>query len=241
MSDRTGRLLLFARAPVLGCVKTRLQPELDEEQSLMLHRALVRDAVALIRRTAPDLNADAEISFSEPIGDADEFAQATVDLRVTTQRGDDLGERLVHAFQERLRPPVRRVVVIGSDSPTLTGADLAEAFGALDRSEVVIGPAEDGGYVLIGCSRMHVRPFQRIPWGTDRVLAETRRRLKKEKIPHVLLRAGRDLDTVQDLLRTWRELEHLQEVGAEEPAPETLAALRDIMHQTPELHARLRT
>jgi rSAM/selenodomain-associated transferase 1 len=150
-------------------------------------------------------------------------------LEVMVQEGDDLGERLVRLFQERLHQGAPRVVVIGSDSPTLDADYLHSAFAAIEDHDIVIGPAEDGGYLLIGCARLHVRPFQRIPWGTSKVLAETKRRLRREKIPYALLRSGHDLDTREDLIRTYRELEHLEEVGAPPPAPRTLQALREIL------------
>ena len=230
-------LVLFARAPRLGGVKTRLQPQLSPEQSLTLHRALVRDAVRLVRDFARGEKVTAVISFSEALPASEDLAGCLGDLDVTTQVGDDLGERLVRAFQERLTTGARRVVVIGSDSPTLGLDYLRAAFAALQDHEMVIGPAEDGGYLLIGCARLHVRPFQRIPWGTDRVLAETKRRLRRERIDFTLLRSGHDLDTVDDLVRTYRELEHREKIGAPSPAPHTLEVLREIVRGRPWLAA----
>ncbi|MGD8374614.1 MAG: TIGR04282 family arsenosugar biosynthesis glycosyltransferase [Acidobacteriota bacterium] len=228
MSDADGRLILFARSPRAGRVKTRLQPDLTPAECLSLHRALVRDALELLRRFAPSHGLRAEVSFSEPRQPGDWEDADLRGLDVTVQQGDDLGERLVRAFQSCFQRREHRVVVIGSDSPGLDEDYLGAAFGELPAHDVVIGPAEDGGYVLIGCSRLHVRPFQRIPWGTDRVLRDTVRRLKKDRVPFARLRPGHDLDTREDLLRTYRELEHLERVGVR-AAPRTLGALREIL------------
>lgn len=226
-------LVLFARAPRLGRVKTRLQPEISAAESLELHRALVRDTVGLVREFSRRGSASATVALSEPLAAGEAIAAELEGLEVTIQTGDGLGERLVHAYQDRMHRGARRVVVIGSDSPTLDPEYLDAAFDALRTHEVVIGPAEDGGYVLIGCSRLHLRPFQRISWGTKRVLAETVRVLRRQKIPHHLLRPQHDLDTRDDLIRTYRELEHLEQVGALR-ASRTLEVLRDLLHRRPE-------
>lgn len=228
MSDAGGRLILFARAPRPGRVKTRLEPDLTSGECLSLHRALVRDTLDLLRRFAPSHGLRAEVSFSEAVQPGDWEDADLRGLDVTVQQGDDLGEKLVRAFQTCFQRREHRVVVIGSDSPGLDEGYLRAAFEELAAHDVVIGPAEDGGYVLIGCSRLHVRPFQRIPWGTDRVFRDTVRRLKKDRVPFARLRPGRDLDTRDDLLRTYRELEHLEQVGVR-AAPRTLGQLREIL------------
>jgi hypothetical protein len=208
-------------------VKTRLQPEFSPAESLALHRALVEDAIDLVRGYASRAGLRAEVSLAGPLADGEPIAGALHGVEVSMQQGADLGERLARAFQAGFGRRERRIVVIGSDSPTLGEDYLRQAFEALEGAEVVVGPAEDGGYVLIGCARLHPRLFQGVPWGGDRVLEETLRRLRRGKIPHVRLRAAHDLDTPDDLRRTWRELEHLERVGAAR-APRTLAALREI-------------
>ena len=221
-------VILFARSPLRCQVKTRLQPHLTPDDSLALHRALVADAAALLREVAGQCTLSLEVRLSAPLPAGDPMASDLAGLEIGTQQGDDLGERLVHAFQDRLHRGARRVVIIGSDSPTITPEYLLRAFQVLRDHDMVVGPAEDGGYVLIGCSRLRIRPFQGIDWGSDQVMAQTRKKLRRLKISHQLLPPGHDLDTREDLLRTHAALLHLEQLGVER-APCTLDCLRGLL------------
>ncbi len=221
-------VILFARSPVRGQVKSRLQPHFTPDESLALHRALVADAAALLRQAAGQCTLALEIRLSAALPAGDPMASDLAGFERGTQQGDDLGERLVHAFQDRLHRGARRVVIIGSDSPTMTPEYLLGAFQVLRDHDMVVGPAEDGGYVLIGCSRLRIRPFQGIDWGSDQVMAQTRKKLRRLKISHQLLAPGHDLDTREDLLRTHAALLHLEQLGVER-APRTLVCLRELL------------
>jgi rSAM/selenodomain-associated transferase 1 len=221
-------VILFARSPVRGQVKSRLQPHFTPDESLALHRALVADAAALLRQAAGQCTLALEIRLSAALPAGDPMASDLAGFERGTQQGDDLGERLVHAFQDRLHRGARRVVIIGSDSPTMTPEYLLGAFQVLRDHDMVVGPAEDGGYVLIGCSRLRIRPFQGIDWGSDQVMAQTRKKLRRLKISHQLLPPGHDLDTREDLLRTHAALLHLEQLGVER-APRTLVCLRELL------------
>jgi rSAM/selenodomain-associated transferase 1 len=220
-------LILFARSRVPGEVKTRLQPDLSPEEAALLHRALVRDAVALLEESARQAPRRLEIRWTSALSRGDELSAALQGWAVELQQGDDLGERLIHAFQEGLHRGAQRLVAIGADSPTMGPEYLEAAFQGLRGHEMVVGPAQDGGYVLVGCSRLRIRPFQNIPWGTDRVMAETRKRLKRLGISHALLDPGHDLDTLDDLRRTYGELQHLEALGVRWGA-HTLACIRKL-------------
>jgi rSAM/selenodomain-associated transferase 1 len=116
------------------------------------------------------------------------------------QHGADLGRRMAHALKHALRDS-QCAVLIGSDCPALTTAVLKNAFTALhDGADVVLVPALDGGYVLIGVSQSAARLFQGITWGSDRVMAQTRRRLRQLSLKCVELPALADVDTAADLL-----------------------------------------
>ena len=221
-------VILFARSPVRGQVKSRLQPHFTPDESLALHRALVADAAALLRQAAGQCTLALEIRLSAALPAGDPMASDLAGFERGTQQGDDLGERLVHAFQDRLHRGARRVVIIGSDSPTMTPEYLLGAFQVLRDHDMVVGPAEDGGYVLIGCSRLRIRPFQGIDWGSDQVMTQTRKKLRRLKISHQLLPPGHDLDTREDLLRTHAALLHLEQLGVER-APRTLDCLRGLL------------
>jgi len=226
-------VILFARSPVREQVKTRLQPYLSPDESLQLHRAMLHDAMVLVDDAARTPPRRRELRLTAALAPGDELAAALSGWEIALQQGDDLGERLIHAFQDSLHRGIGRVVAIGSDCPAMTPDYLEAAFQALSTQEMVVGPAQDGGYVLIGCSRLHIRPFQNIPWGTDRVLSQTRKMLKRLHVSHSLLQVRRDLDTPDDLFHVHGELQHLAALGVSRGA-HTLACLRELMARHPE-------
>jgi len=119
---------------------------------------------------------------------------------VETQQGSDLGDRLSHAFNHKWNEGFRKIVFIGTDSPALRREDLHAAFKGLDESEVVLGPATDGGYYLIGFSARLPVLFSRISWGTSQVFRETVQLLETNAIRWQCLRESFDLDTFEDLV-----------------------------------------
>ena len=169
-----GLLIQFAKAPVPGQVKSRMSPVLTDEQSAELHRILVRHTLGklALARLAP-----VELWVSAP----HPFFASLADLAPSvTQAGADLGERMWHAFETAL-PRARPVVLVGSDCPFFSARYLLQAFHLLLAPDVdaVLGPAEDGGYVLLGLKRNHPQLFAGIDWGTARVLEQTRDRLRQ--------------------------------------------------------------
>lgn len=227
----SGTLLLFARAPFLGRVKTRLQPDLSAEEALRIHRALLRDALALLRTAAARAAVHPVVALSEPLAGDEPIASDLAGIETILQAGDDLGERLLRAFQARLVGGAGPVAAIGSDSPTLTPEAVTNAFNTLREHDVVIVPAADGGYVLLGCRHLHPEIFRGMPWGTPQVMRETGKRLRKGGIPHAILPPSRDLDTRDDLIAIYRELEG---AGGPPLAPHTLRALREVLRARPE-------
>jgi len=180
-------IIVFARAPVPGAAKTRLIPALGEWGAARLHARLARHAVrtALASGCGPvEVHGTARHSFFR-----------SLKARFRLQRGRDLGERMHHALS---RNP--GAILIGTDCPELTAADLRRAARLLrGGAEVVIAPAEDGGYALIGARRVPAELFRGIAWGTSSVYEETVKRLK----PHRwrALRMVWDVDRPQDLER----------------------------------------
>jgi rSAM/selenodomain-associated transferase 1 len=189
-----GLLIQFAKAPVPGQVKSRMSPVLSGEQSAELHRTLVRHTLGklVVARLAP-----VELWISAP----HPFFTSLANLAPSvTQAGDDLGERMWHAFEATL-PRARPVVLVGSDCPFFSPSYLLQAFHLLLAPDVdaVLGPAEDGGYVLIGLKRTHRRLFEGVDWGTARVLEQTRDRLRQLGWRWRELPALRDIDHPADL------------------------------------------
>jgi hypothetical protein len=222
----TRALLLFARTPREGEVKTRLVPAHTPAEALELHRALLADSLGLLRRAARSAAASPFLYLSEPDPPDPDLAGRLEGIPVVAQQGSDLGERLLRALQERLLCGARRVVVIGSDAPHLPAGRITRAFEELERSEVVLGPARDGGYYLVGASRLHPVLFRGIPWGTGQVFRETVRKARREKIPVASLPAWDDVDRPESVALLWKSILHLEELGSEDLPRVTAALLR---------------
>ena len=193
-SSRT--LLIFARDPRPGRVKTRLIPALGAEGAVRIYRKLLRHSL----ETATAAKAErVELWLDHPSEDP-ELLRLLDRLGIyrRTQTGNDLGARMQHALQDALHE-AERVVLIGSDCPAYTAAYLDAAFDALDEHDAVIGPAVDGGYVLIGLRKAAPTLFKDIAWGSEQVLATTRTRLTALRWHWHELEALRDVDVPDDL------------------------------------------
>src|ERR1051326_7332407 len=172
MSELRRRLIIFTRYPIAGQVKTRLIPVLGAEGAAALHRRLVLRAWQTAHEACRALPADLGVYFhggteramSHWLGD---------DARFLPQRAGDLGERMADAFAESFRTGSTATIIIGSDCPDLSPDVITETFARLTEAPVVLGPAQDGGYYLVGLSRPMPELFHSIPWGTDRVLADS--------------------------------------------------------------------
>ena len=223
------RLILFARFPIAGRVKTRLIPALGAEGAAALHRRLVlrtfRTAFALCRRQ----NVELEIQFDG--GSEREMRHWLGDEWLCRQQSDgNLGQRMARAFENSFREGATGTVIIGSDCPTLTPEILAAAFRSLDRSPAVFGPATDGGYYLVGLSRFVPELFQNIPWGTKTVLARSREILEHTGIKPVLLDRLDDVDRPDDL-PAWHSV-LAREEGDLSRASVVIPALNEAEHIT---------
>jgi len=197
-------VVVFARAPEPGGVKTRLIPELGEAGAAALHRRLVEHSLAAASEAGIGsvelwCTPDASHRFFEDCA-------RRFDAVLRFQGEGDLGTRMQRAFESVLARS-RRALLIGSDIPALSGRYLREAEQRLARGDdVVIGPAEDGGYVLIGLSRCSPELFREIPWGGSEVLTQTRRRIAALRWRSSELPPLWDLDRPEDLGRMPAEL-----------------------------------
>ena len=188
-------LIQFAKAPQLGQVKTRMQPVLSEKQSLELH-------CQLVRRTHETLHREALCSSQLWVSGADcdgFFQSLQPQLEISIQQGTDLGERMHRAIEMGLQQ-FTSVVLIGSDCPAINRGYLRDAIVALDSADAVLGPAEDGGYVLIGMKNAEPKVFEGVDWSTSRVLAQTRARLAALMLSHYELPVLNDIDRPEDLI-----------------------------------------
>ena len=201
-------VIVFAKAPRAGAVKTRLIPLLGAEGAATLHRQLLRST--LDTATAAGLG---PVELHGAPDTDDEFLRECArrhGVALAAQRGDDLGARMRNAFDDGLARH-GRVIIIGTDCPVLTAQHLRDANDALAAgNDAVLIPAEDGGYALIGLTRCDNRLFESIAWGTDTVLAATRASLKHMKWRWHELDTLWDIDRPEDY-RRWSELVQLDE------------------------------
>lgn len=195
------RLLVFARPPVTGAAKTRLVPALGAEGAARLHAALVRHILQQAAAAGPHA---LELWCAAPDpGNALAALARETGARVRMQRGGDLGARMAHALGAAT-PGGAPAIVVGSDCPWLDTAALCEAATALDGADAVVGPALDGGYVLLGLHRVEPALFSGIDWGTADVLDATRARLRALGWRWRELAARPDIDRPADLERLAR-------------------------------------
>jgi hypothetical protein len=191
------RLALFARWPESGRVKTRLTPAVPPALALDLYRAMLADAIAV---AAAAKAGERFLYWGESPAARDGF-DVPGGFQVRDQRGRDLGERLEHAFAELLARPAERAVIVGADCPALEPKTVDAAFEALESHDLVLGPARDGGYYLIGLARLSPALFRGIEWGSARVLEQTIARAGNEGLRVQRLEELEDIDTAEDLLR----------------------------------------
>ncbi|HWI41845.1 MAG TPA: TIGR04282 family arsenosugar biosynthesis glycosyltransferase [Verrucomicrobiae bacterium] len=192
--------MIFARRPSPGTVKTRLARSMGEEAAAELYRCMLFDVV---EKAASLRQAEPVIFYVRDAEAAAYFAENFPGLEAFPQAEGGLGERLTAAFGAMFAAGRRKCVAIGTDSPDLPAEYLADAFRLLQEKEgrVVLGPAADGGYWLIGMDRLRPPLFRDIPWSTDAVLRSTIERCGEEAADHALLPEWYDVDVAEDLLR----------------------------------------
>ena len=203
-------MAVFARAPEPGRVKTRLIPVLRAAEAAELYEALLLDTIEVVESCARTV-----VAFTPSGGRRVLERLLGGHRRLLPQGPGDLGERLGRVFEilcERGQP----ALVVGSDCPALTAARIRTAAERLGHADVVIGPALDGGYYLIGLRRPRPELFRDIPWSTGSVLEITRSRAQEAGLRVELLEAARDLDTPEDLYE-WYAGSRSEEFAASYP------------------------
>jgi uncharacterized protein len=200
VSEANRRLIIFVRAPRVGEVKTRLAAAMGPEEALAAYEVLVQTVLANLAALAP-----VEVHYT-PESAADEV-RAWVPPRwlLRAQGSGDLGARMDAAFVKAFAGGAERVVLIGSDCPTVTVQDIEDAWAALTNCDLVLGPAADGGYWLIALRQAQPALFQGIPWSTGAVLRETMARAERAGLRVGLLRERADIDTEKDWQQFTRE------------------------------------
>lgn len=190
-------LIIFAKAPEAGRVKTRLLPFLSPEEAASLHEAFILDILS----STAGLPLQRAMACT-PSPDHPFFRQCPTapPLLFLEQKGEQLGERMNHAMAWGFSMGFEKILLIGSDTPTLPERFIQEGIDRLDSHPWVIGPSLDGGYYLIGSKAPLPALFKGIRWGTDEVLPKTLEKLDGQKIPYHLLPFWYDIDHPKDLV-----------------------------------------
>jgi len=184
-------LIIFTRNPELGKCKTRLAATVGDQNALAIYKFLLAHTVKITR----NLSADIYVYYSEQIRDTDSWDNSI--YRKKQQHGENLGIRMHNAFTEVFNMGYTRAIIIGSDMYDMTTQDIEHAFTAFDKNDFILGPAEDGGYYLLGMETVKPSLFKNKIWGTETVLNKTLEDLKLEKVG--LLTEKNDVDYYEDI------------------------------------------
>jgi len=196
-------LTIFTRYPKPGRTKTRLIPALGAEEAALLQTAMTGRTVLTARHAARSQGFRAEIRFTG--GSRRQMRRwLGPGLAYTTQGSGDLGLRMSRAFRDHLHERHDAAVIIGSDCPGLTPSIIRQAFDALLDTDLVIGPAADGGYYLIGLKAPAPAVFENIDWGSDQVLSQTLNAAERAGMSYLQLAMLNDVDRPEDL-EVWHE------------------------------------
>lgn len=191
-------LIIFARNPKLGTCKTRLAKRIGDQAALNIYIHLLKHTAA----TTQEIQVDKFVFYSQAIHKNDLWNASIFKKRL--QQGNDLGERMQNAFMELLGLGYEKVIIVGSDLLDLRAKHIQTAFDYLDKNDVVIGPAKDGGYYLLGMKNLHPSLFKNKAWGTSTVLKNTLDNLKE--MDFSILEPLNDIDTFEDV-KDYKELE----------------------------------
>lgn len=189
----TPLLIVFTRNPVKGKVKTRLAASTSDDFAMRIYKKLREHT----RKAALESGADLAAYYADYLPESDIFY--STGAQVFLQKGSDLGIRMLNAFKQGFSDNYRRIVLVGTDCPELTGNILRKAFALLEQKSAVLGPAKDGGYYLIGMRNLLPALFIGKQWSTPHVCREAIDVLEHHRIDYALLQALSDLDTVEDL------------------------------------------
>lgn len=184
-------LLIFTRNPELGKCKTRLAATVGNETALDIYKFLLNHTVAITK----NLLLDKQVLYSEEVWEDDIWDSKKFTKKL--QEGIDLGERMSNAFEDGFKAGYKKICIIGSDMFDLSENDLKKAFTSLNKNEFVIGPAEDGGYYLLGMTSLHEKLFKNKAWGTGNVLKHTLQDLEGEN--YSTLDTRNDVDLYEDI------------------------------------------
>ena len=198
-------LIIFIKNPVLGKVKTRLAGTVGDETALEVYKELLNytQKITLL------IDADKFLFYADFLQREDEWPNDRFIKHL--QKGNDLGERMYNAFEYTFLNKHQKVIIIGSDCIDLSASVIEDAYMLLNDSDVVIGPAKDGGYYLLGMKELHQSLFKNISWGTSEVLKQTLSICRSQHLNYSLLPTLTDIDVENDLSFEQKKLFQLKD------------------------------
>ncbi|MGI8601238.1 MAG: TIGR04282 family arsenosugar biosynthesis glycosyltransferase [Chitinophagaceae bacterium] len=186
-------LIIFYKNLVRGKVKTRLAATIGVDNAFDIYKAMVEEVHFLSQK----IKIDRIIYYSDHITKDDIWNN---EYKKELQRGANLGEKMMNAFKDVFQMGYSKAVVIGTDCPSLTEDIINDAFNKLNNNDIVIGPAFDGGYYLLGMKILHTSLFQNIEWSTSQVLEQTTAKMNSHNLSYSLLQELHDIDEEKDLV-----------------------------------------
>lgn len=206
MSDHSHKdvLIVFAKLPEPGKVKTRLAKDLGDQKAAEIYSVIARDIISRVSSSEKYTTA----IFYDPPDKKNEIISWLEDIAPVEshnyfeQEGNILGERISYAFEKVFSGGADRAVIIGTDCSEVSAEMIEDTFEELRGYDTVIGPAQDGGYYLLGLSRYDPLIFQDIEWSTERVFEQTLRRVQEQGLNCKILKTLSDIDNIEDLKRT---------------------------------------
>lgn len=187
-------IIVFQKNLILGKVKTRLAKTIGNEEALNIYKSLIRTTYSELSKLK---DADIVVYLSDYVEELP-FDIKGKNYSIFAQHGLDLGERMKHAFEETFALGYEKCLIIGTDCPELSMKEMQSAIDNLSNHDVVFGPAEDGGYYLMGKKKLIPSLLQGINWSTDEVLSKSIEKIEKENLTLKLLERLGDIDTEKD-------------------------------------------
>jgi len=190
-------ILVFQKNLIAGRTKTRLAATIGNEKALFVYKQLI----SITTNVLINLPFDKLIYYSEfiPLDIEDKEIETAAKTLVLVQHGNDLGARMLNSFSDQFKIGYSRLIIIGTDCPGLNSELLLNAFNALESHDIVIGPAADGGYYLLGMSKLYPELFEGVEWSTSKVYGQTVDIISKLGLSFSLMPVLRDLDNENDL------------------------------------------
>ncbi len=189
MIDRA--LIIFTRNPELGKCKTRLAKSVGDEEALKIYKYLLQHTANVVKK----VNAERFVFYSENIQENDIWEDAFFHKKL--QHGNDLGERMQNAFEALFSKKFKKIIIVGSDLLDLDEKTIEKTYHKLEESDAVIGPAEDGGYYLLGMKSLNKKVFKNKDWGSKTVLKQTKKDFFGQSL--YVLETLNDIDYLEDL------------------------------------------